>query len=172
MRKRPKRIYLYRQTTDYSFAPCVYGGRLLSFATCKPDIRRNAEIGNLVIGISGKAINGGRLIHVFRVTAVEKNGDYYRDPKYRGRPDCIYQDDLNGRPMHRGLSPHHCQPDAWLGFWNGLETTKDKEHFAKDLKIYHLRTLSGITLIWKDPMKKLNRTSVRFIKDEAATSLN
>jgi hypothetical protein len=56
-------------------------------------------------------------------------------------------------------------PNLVSGMWNGLETPKDKERYAKDLKIFDRRTLAGITLKWRDPKKKLNRTAIQFFKD-------
>jgi DNA polymerase I len=60
-------------------------------------------------------------------------------------------------------------PDHQSGFWNGLESAKDKEKLAKDLKIYNRRTLRGITLYWQDVTKKLSRTKIRFVKAERAS---
>jgi len=59
--------------------------------------------------------------------------------------------------------------DHQFGFWHGLESSKDKEKLAKDLKIYDRRTLRGITLYWQDASKKLSRTKIRFLKAERAT---
>ena len=58
--------------------------------------------------------------------------------------------------------------DHQFGFWHGLESSKDKEKLAKDLKIYNRRTLRGITLYWQDASKKLSRTKIRFVKVERA----
>src|SRR6516162_8179344 len=58
--------------------------------------------------------------------------------------------------------------DHQFGFWHGLESSKDKEKLAKDLKIYNRRTLRGITLYWQDASKKLSRTKIRFVKAERA----
>ena len=55
------------------------------------------------------------------------------------------------------------------GFWNGLESAKDKEKLAKDLKIYNRRALRGITLYWQEVSKKLSRTKIRFVKAERAS---
>jgi hypothetical protein len=45
-------IYFYKMTDDTGFAPCVDGGKLLTLATCKPDTRRMAVPGDVVIGFS------------------------------------------------------------------------------------------------------------------------
>jgi len=106
-------IYLYRQPVDCGFAPCVDGGRLLTFATCKPGIRHKAKIGDLIIGISAANIGGGRLIHIFRVTDIEEKGGYYRSKVNWTRRDCIYAD-YHGQPVHRGTSNRHLSPEHWL----------------------------------------------------------
>jgi hypothetical protein len=90
---KPRYFYVYKMTTDNGGAPCVCDG-LLSLAICKPQIRKNAPIGSLIIGIGGKAL-GGRLIYAARVTGKLSHGCYYRAKCFHPRPDCIYRE-LNG----------------------------------------------------------------------------
>lgn len=45
-------LFTYRQTHDYGFAPNPYYG-IMTLATCKPRIRRAAQIGDWVVGIAG-----------------------------------------------------------------------------------------------------------------------
>jgi ribonuclease D len=63
-------------------------------------------------------------------------------------------------------------PNAVSDHWNGLEKSKDKEFYTRDLKVYNRRTLDGITLIFKDPTKKLNKTKVRFWRDPANKNID
>jgi len=85
-------IYLYKLVCDNGGAPCVHRG-VLSLAICKPGIRKVAEEGDWVIGFGGKSVPElqGRLIYVARITSVEADGGYYKDPLYRGRPDRVYR---------------------------------------------------------------------------------
>jgi len=47
-----KQAYLYVQINDHGSAPNPYGN-MLSLALCKPPIRKNAQPGDIVIGITG-----------------------------------------------------------------------------------------------------------------------
>lgn len=85
-------IYLYKLTCDNGGAPCVHHA-LLSLAICKPDIRKAANMGDWIIGFGGKSVPDlkDRLIYIAKVTSVEEDGAYYKDARYRGRPDRIYR---------------------------------------------------------------------------------
>jgi hypothetical protein len=85
-------IYLYKLVCDNGGAPCVHRG-VLSLAICKPGIRKVAKEGDWIIGFGGKSVPElkGRLIYVARLTSVEVDGAYYKDPRYRGRPDRVYR---------------------------------------------------------------------------------
>jgi hypothetical protein len=79
--------FVYKLVTDNGGAPCVHGG-ILSLAICKPKIRTTAATGDWIFGFGGKRL-GGRLIYIARVTEVVAGHVYYRDARYRRRPDCI-----------------------------------------------------------------------------------
>ncbi len=57
------------------------------------------------------------MIYIARVTAIVDNGEYYRESKYRERPDCIYE--LNGRTYDvRSTARYHdkgCELTTDLG---------------------------------------------------------
>jgi len=87
------KIYLYKMTTDCGGAPCVFRG-LLSLAICKPEIRKGAREGDIIFGFGDKKkINDERMIYIARVTKKVPPGEYYRNPEYANRPDCIYYDE-------------------------------------------------------------------------------
>ena len=48
------KLYSYIITRDYGFAPNPYGG-MCTLATCKPVIRRKAQIGDWVAAIGGSS---------------------------------------------------------------------------------------------------------------------
>jgi hypothetical protein len=113
-------IYVYKMTADNGGAPCVYR-RLLSLAICKPVIRRTAKLGDLVFGFGGRRL-GGRLIYAARITHKPPTESYYRDPTFRGRPDCIYRK-VGGRPKRLRNAQFHTLSD---------ESAKDVgRHFEK-----------------------------------------
>lgn len=83
------KIYFYKMVVDNGGAPCVDDG-LLSLAICKPIIRKQASIGDCLIGFGGKALDG-RLIYIAKVTGKYERGAYYRSTHYEQRGDCIYR---------------------------------------------------------------------------------
>ena len=83
-------IYFYKLTVDDGGAPCVQDG-LLSLAICKPMIRAGAELGDLIFGFAANSLHhDNRLIYIARVTGKVAKGDYYTDPRFARRADCIY----------------------------------------------------------------------------------
>ena len=85
------RIYFYKLTVDDGGAPCLRDG-VLSLAICKPMIRTRAELGDLIFGFAADSLHGdNRLIYIARVTGKASNGDYYGDPSFARRADCIYE---------------------------------------------------------------------------------
>src|SRR5271155_4791113 len=84
-------IYFYKLTTDDDGAPCVTPG-LLSLAICKPMIRSTADPQDIIIGFAANSLHAdNRLIYVARVTKKLTNGEYFTQPEYAARGDCIYE---------------------------------------------------------------------------------
>jgi hypothetical protein len=82
------RIHSYVVARDFGFAPNPFHG-YCTLATCKPVVRRIAEVGDLVIGTSSTA--GGkapRIVYAMRVSERLGFDDYWRDERFRAkRPD-------------------------------------------------------------------------------------
>jgi hypothetical protein len=108
MERGPK-IYVYKMTTDNGGAPCVWRGRL-SLAICKPKIRSTAEEGSIIFGFGGKAYDE-RLIYIAKVTEKPPRGDYYRNERYAGRPDCIYRENTAGGASLKKGAKYHSKGD-------------------------------------------------------------
>ena len=115
-----QRTYLYKLTSDRGGAPCAPPPRpgaahLLTLSICKPAIRRTAQPGDRILGISSHALARSdgyplnAVVYAAIVSEAHDARDYFaaRSP-FRSRPDCIYQfhRDL-GTIEHRGASPLH-----------------------------------------------------------------
>jgi hypothetical protein len=98
-------IFAYKMTDDNGGAPCVQDG-FLTLAICRPDIRKEAKKGDVIIGIGGKNIGLGRLIYAAKITHII-GPNYYVDPQFRDRKDCIYTKTRSGKPHHRGKKWNH-----------------------------------------------------------------
>lgn len=78
------RIYSYVVRYDSGFAPNPFYG-YCTLATCKPGIRRRAEVGDWVIGSASNARSvrrGGHLVYAMRVTLTMTFDDYATDPRF------------------------------------------------------------------------------------------
>lgn len=82
------RIWRYVLANDNGMAPCPHDG-ILSLCTCKPMIRRNADLGDWVIGFAPKRFGVGRVSWAGKVAEKLWLGDYQR--KYPTRPDAVYR---------------------------------------------------------------------------------
>ena len=114
------RTYLYKLTSDRGGAPCAPAPRgvaspLLTLSICKPAIRRTAQIGDRLLGISSHslAVTDGYPLHAVIyaaiVTGAVEARDYYAPrSRFRSRPDCIYEfHRLNGTLAHTGRTRLH-----------------------------------------------------------------
>lgn len=87
------RVYIYVVDRDFGFAPNPFHG-VLTLATCKPEIRRTANVGDWVIGVGGGRLNAtGRCIFAARVTGHKTFDEYWADPAF-----------LDKRPVRNGSS--------------------------------------------------------------------
>lgn len=76
------RAYLYVVDRDFGFAPNPFHS-FCTLATCKPGIRRSAQIGDWVIGIGGSRLNAtGRCIFAIRVEECLTFDDYWSDSRF------------------------------------------------------------------------------------------
>lgn len=60
-------IFTYVVTRDFGFAPNPFCG-ICTLATCKPGIRKSAQIGDWIFGIGSKTTLENRMIYLMKVT--------------------------------------------------------------------------------------------------------
>ncbi|ADW67500.1 Nmad2 family putative nucleotide modification protein [Granulicella tundricola] len=125
------RTYLYKLTSDRGGAPCAIQPApgedpLLTLAICKPAIRRTAQPGDRILGITSHSLahSDGYPLGAVIYAAIVREGldarDYFT-PDHTHRPDCIYQfHQHNGTASHNARSRLHAAP----------------EHLLKDLGTY------------------------------------
>ena len=141
-----RRTYLYKLTSDRGGAPCAiepYPGErsLLTLAICKPAIRRTAQPGDRIIGITSHALAqtdgyplGAVLYAAIVAEGVEAREYFAPASPFTERPDCIYEFHQQlGRAAHRGLSALH----------------EDERHQLRDLGRYPFYK-NGRVLICED----------------------
>jgi len=74
------KLYSYIVTHDTGFSPNPFWG-FITLANCKPSIRRNAKVGDWIIGLSPKA-KGNKLIYAMQVEEIVPYDRYYRDSRF------------------------------------------------------------------------------------------
>ena len=75
------RGFSYIITRDFGFAPNPFHG-VLTLATCKPRIRKVAQIGDYLIGNSNKAA-GNKLIYMAQVNEILTFDEYWNDVRFQ-----------------------------------------------------------------------------------------
>lgn len=81
------RIHSYVVRYDSGFAPNPFYGHC-TLVTCKPGIRRSAEVGDWVIGSGSNAQGvgrGGHLVYGMRVTEVMTLDEYALNPRFESK---------------------------------------------------------------------------------------
>lgn len=105
------RLFSYVVRYDFGFAPNPFEG-WCTVATCKPQIRRAAKVGDWVVG-TGSAHKKltGKLVYAMRVEEVLTFDDYWKDPRFarkiptdRGAVKRAYGDNIY----------HHADDGSWI----------------------------------------------------------
>lgn len=128
------RLFTYVVARDYGFAPNPFGGSC-TLATCKPDIRRTAAIGDWVAGIASKEDKATpSLAYVMRVDEALTYEAYWHDPRFMHKKpdfrasvrhvygDNIYSKDDDG--LWRQADSHHSLEQGVLNLGNVRNDTK------------------------------------------------
>lgn len=128
------RLYSYVVARDYGFAPNPFFGTC-SLATCKPEIRRCAQVGDWIVGTgSTKNDARNRVVYVMQVTATMRFDDYWLDadfrrkrPNLRGSKKQAYGDNIYHR-NHRGVwqqeNSHHSYASGQPNLQNAQHDTR------------------------------------------------
>jgi len=78
-------LYIYVVDRDFGFAPNPFHG-CCTLATCKPDIRKAARVGDWVMGVGGKRLNAtGKCSYLMRVTEVSTFDEYWIDSRFEAK---------------------------------------------------------------------------------------
>ncbi len=77
------RLWSYKISRDYGFAPNPFFGAC-TVACCKPDVRRGAAIGDLIVGCGSSKLNlVGHVIFAMRVSEKLTFQEYWDDERFR-----------------------------------------------------------------------------------------
>jgi hypothetical protein len=103
------KLFSYVVARDYGFAPNPFFG-FCTLATCKPKIRKQAQVGDWVVGTGSKRFGlDGHLVFAMRVTEALSYDQYWNDPRFqekkpnlRGSVKQAFGDDIYHRDPKTG----------------------------------------------------------------------
>lgn len=115
------KVYSYVVARDFGFAPNPFFG-VCSLATCKPVIRRTANVGDWIVG-TGSASRGrqGRLVFAMQVSRTMTFTEYWNDadyeikrPNLRGSQKLAFGDNIYHKFGQRFIQAdsHHSYADG------------------------------------------------------------
>lgn len=105
------RTYMYVVDRDFGFAPNPFHG-CCTLATCKPQIRENAQVNDWIIGMGGQSLEAtGKCIFAMHVTEKLTFNEYWNNPEFFDKRPV-----RNGsRKMMVGDNIYYKKPDgAWF----------------------------------------------------------
>ena len=128
------KLHSYVVARDFGFAPNPFYG-MCTLATCKPNIRRVADVGDWVIG-TGSSKNGkrGNLIYAMKVTEMITFNDYWesarferKKPNMRGSKKLAFGDNIyyqDSKDIWHQADSHHSHEDGTPNINNIRNDTK------------------------------------------------
>ncbi|HBE9081604.1 hypothetical protein [Serratia fonticola] len=131
-------LYAYIITRDFGFAPNPFHGRC-TLATCKPGIRKSANVGDWVLGVAGANLKSvkHKCILLMKVTEKISFNDYWEDTRFSIKKparngsnvqmlgDNIYHQDGNNQWIQE--DSHHSNADGSFNMTN-LERDTSADH--------------------------------------------
>ena len=135
----PRSLYSYVVRSDAGFAPNPFFG-YCTLATCKPQIRKGALVGDWIVGTGSAAREigrGGYLVYAMHVTEVIDTRGYWTDPRFQFKKPTITGDRISvsasgdniyewrGENSWRQLHSCHSHPDG----------TQNEAHTKRDTRV-------------------------------------
>ena len=133
------RLHSYIVKIDDGFAPNPFYG-FCTLATCKPEIRRHAQVGDWVLGTGSKQEQRqGTLVYAMCVTEKTAHHDYWQDQRFGEKRPNLHQSIRKSRGdniYHRSLETGEwIQEDSCHSRDDG---TPNQDHISRDTKSDHV----------------------------------
>ena len=128
-------LYSYVVARDYGFAPNPFFG-VCTLATCKPLIRKHAQVGDWVVGTGSKRYGlEGRLVYSMEVAEILTFDEYWNEsrfvqkrPNLRGSLKQAFGDNIYHRDEKTGRwrqeNSHHSHDDGRANWGNVRHDTQ------------------------------------------------
>ena len=147
LEKSKKYLYIYVVARDFGFAPNPFHG-YCTLATCKPGIRKGAQIGDWVMGVGGRRLQAtGKCIYLMNVSEILTFDAYWSDNRFRvkkpvrnGSPVMMVGDNIYHQNATTGdwiqEDSHHSNPDSSTNITN-LQTDTMSENVLISSHFYY-----------------------------------
>ena len=127
-------LFSYVVARDYGFAPNPFGG-FCTLATCKPDVRRSAQVGDWVVG-TGSAMRDrkGYLVYAMKVVETMTFDAYWADPRFQHKkPDLRASKKLAfGDNIYHSVNGGWSQENSHHSFADG---TPNERNIRNDTRV-------------------------------------
>ena len=129
--------YSYVVSRDFGFAPNPFYG-FCTLATCKPNIRKKAEIGDWIFGISPSIKNeGNNLVYAMKISKKINYNEYWESEEYQSKKPVMngslkqmYGDNIYYKNPKDGIwfqeNSHHSFKNGSINNKNLVRDTKGK----------------------------------------------
>ena len=129
------RLYSYVVRYDSGFAPNPFYG-WCTLATCKPKIRKSAQVGDWIVGTGSddkKVRRGKHLVYAMHVTEILTFNEYDNDPRFGSkkpyRTGSRKQSCGDNIYFRNAKNTQWCQRDS---FHSNADGTRRSDHVARD----------------------------------------
>lgn len=131
-------LYSYIVAYDSGFAPNPFNG-FCTLATCKPEIRKRASIGDWIIGTGSNKQGirrGGFLVYAMRVEEALTFAEYWNDPRFQKKKPNLYGS------YQMACGDNIYRPDQLRGGWHQLNShhsnddgSPNQKHIIRDTSV-------------------------------------
>jgi len=130
------RLHSYIVRYDSGFAPNPFFG-YCTLATCKPDIRRSANVGDWVIGTgsANSAVRrGGRLVYAMHVVGCLTFQQYWNDERFQKKKPVLSRSRMHacGDNIYRRYNGKWHQLNS---FHSDADGTENERHIERDTSV-------------------------------------
>ena len=141
------KLYSYVVARDFGFAPNPFYA-FCTLGTCKPKIRKYAEVEDWIVGTGSKTCGRqGHIVFAMQVTEVMSFNDYWSDPRFeqkkpnlRGSKKQAFGDNIYHRSLVTGEwyqdDSHHSHSDGTPNIRNINNDTQTDRVLISDDYIY------------------------------------
>lgn len=138
------RLYSYVVARDYGFAPNPFFG-FCTLATCKPEIRRTAAVGDWIIGTGSKRYRrDSHIVYAMCLRETMSFSDYWHDARFRDKRPNMHAS------LRRAFGDNIYFRDSATGEWRQVDSHHSYSDGTQNVKNIHNDTRVDRVLVSDD----------------------